>query len=322
MTKLDEISKKVEETSSVDPNISNKVDTLLVEKKVVEQKPEPKPVEKKDLISAPKLDETMKQKILDKKIKKEKKKGAKRREKNLIKDKEFDKTSNSQLTLIYLVIIALMFLFLVPTILPNEAMYLIIILTGSFMFIPVGMLIGWVSFDIVMRCKIMRKLTRRNWGIINFVGKGNRVISKIKNFDEGLIWSQDSCWVLNRDKVCHYSKDGNLIIDEKREIDPDSVITVVETVPVVFVDMESFEPLSIGITGREKVLPSEIGNSIKAWMDNQRMKMMGMKKVDDYLMYVVIICAVACIVVSVITLQQVEALTEKINALTSGGVLP
>ena len=317
MSKLDEISKNIVKTPLPPIDINKKVDAIFngEEKKVIDMKTiEPEPPKQ--------FTDPEKQKIIDGYLAKLKKKGGKRREKNLIKNKEFDKTEHSQYTLISMVIIALIFLIVVRSFLPNEAMYLIIILVGSFMFIPVGMLVGWVVFDIVMKCKVMRKLTRRNWGIVNFVGKGNRIVSKIKNFDEGLIWSNDSCWVLTRDKVCHYSKNGNLINDEKDEIDPDSVITLVETVPVIFVDMDSFEPLSIGIKGREKVLPSEIGNSMKAWMDNQRKKMMGLQRMNDYLMYAVIICAIASAILSFITMQQVEDLTTKIDALVNGGVLP
>ena len=50
----------------------------------------------------------------------------------------------------------------------NEAVRTIILLIGSLMFLPIGFIVGWLILDPVMRCKIARKITRKNFGLIYF----------------------------------------------------------------------------------------------------------------------------------------------------------
>ncbi len=271
-----------------------------------------KPVENEDT----KFSREDRKKVVDNTLKRFKDRNLtlRRREKKMIKNMEYDSIKTTQGTIVGLAVVGLVFLMVVGEFLPNEAMYTIIIIIGTMMFIPVGMIVGWITFDSVMRCKILRKVSKTNYGIVNFVGKGRRMVSKIKNFDYGLIWQNDLCWVLTRDKVYQMTKDGNAANDGYT-IDPDSVVTLVDTVPVIFVDMDSMEPLSIVQSGRTPVYPSEIGPACKAWMDIQRAKMHSTKKMGDVLMYIIIIAAVAAVVVSFLTMSKVEELQEMVTAL-------
>lgn len=292
---------------------------MFAEKPVEKQEPvkepepeKPKPIENENTkFSREERNEHIKntlQRFKDKKV------TLRRREKKMIKNAEYDSIKSTQGTVVGLAVVGLIFLMIVREFLPNEAMYAIIIIVGTMMFIPVGMIVGWITFDPVMRCKILRKVSKTNYGIVNFVGKGRRMVSKIKNFDYGLIWQGDLCWVLTRDKVYQQTKDGNAA-NEGYVIDPDSVVTLVDTVPVIFVDMDSMEPLSIVQSGRTPVYPSEIGPACKAWMDIQRAKLLSHKKMGDTLLMIVIIAAVAAVVISFITMSKVEELTEMVKAL-------
>ena len=121
-----------------------------------------------------------------------------------------------------------------------------LLLIGSVFFFPTGMIAGWILFDPVMRCKVIRKVSRRNYGIINFVGDGTKVVQKIKNFEHSLIWRDNELWVLSGDKIIQVTKDANAVTKEK-QIKSENVLTYVDTVPVVYVDMHSMEPLSFSI---------------------------------------------------------------------------
>lgn len=237
-----------------------------------------------------------------------------RREKKMIRNMEHDTGRSTQGIVIGLAVVGLVFLLLLNNMVQNEAIITVIMLVGAMMFIPVGMIVGWVMLDPVMRCKILRKVSKNNYGIVNFVGKGKRMVSKIKNFDYGLIWQGDLCWVLTRDKVYQMTKDGNAC-NEGNKIDPDSVVTLVDTVPVVFVDMDSMEPLSIVQKDRTPVYPSEIGPSCKAWMDIQRAKLLSHKKTMDILLIIAIVAAIGAVVVGVLTMNKVEELTKVVQAI-------
>ena len=220
---------------------------------------------------------------------------------------EYDSTRTTQGVVIALAVAALIIIVVLRNFMDNELLYVAMIMLGSFMFMPIGMIMGWVILDPVMRCKVLRKVTRQNYGVVNFVGKGSKIISKIKNFDYSLIWRQKDCWVLTKDRIYQMTKDGNAANDGKR-LDAEGVVTIVETVPVLFVDMDSMEPLSLSTGDRIPVYPSEIGPSLKAWVDNQRAKMLQVRKTSDILIYVAIICCIAAVALSYTTYNKVEEL--------------
>ena len=317
MSKLDDIKKEYEPqpVKMVKQTEPADVDINEIRKHLDKNKQPTKiqqPIKREDTTFTP----SDKKKILDTSLLEYKKKKIRlrRSERKLIENMETDTSKNMQGIVIGLAIIGIIFIMLVNNFLPNEAMYLIIILIGCFMFIPVGMIVGLVLLDIFMRCKILRKVTRRNWGIVNFVGKGKRLVSKIKNFDNGLIWQEDNCWVLAKNKIFQMTKDGNAV-NEGKTIEPDSILTLVDTVPVIFVDLDSMEPLSITLSGREPVYPSEIGSTCKAWMDIQRAKLLKGRKAMDILLIVVIICSVGAIAVSFLTMGKVDELTKMVQTL-------
>ena len=315
MTKLDDILKKepdknkpVFDKEQFEKEIE---ETLQKNKNITLEKPSrPEPVKPVEIPKDSQLDNKDRAKIITQTF--DKFKGEKRRlrrqEKKMIKNMEDDSTKSTQNMVIGLAVIALVFLVVAQNIFPGQEMlYVAMILVGSFMFLPIGMIIGWVLLDPVMRCKILRKVSRQNYGVVNMVGKGNKIISKIKNFDYGLIWRQKDCWVLTKDKICQLTKDGNAS-NTNHMIDPEGVVTLVETVPVIFVDMDSMEPLTISGGGRIPVYPSEIGSTLKGWVDNQRAKMSAGKKTQDILIYIVIIAAIGALVVSFVTMNKVEEL--------------
>jgi hypothetical protein len=300
MSKLDEYIRKPSE------DISKKVDEVIKPRKIRPVPDDEEPDEDDDT----KFMYEDKQKTIDRTLLQYKGKNIKlrHREEKMIKDMEYDSTKTMQGTVLGLAVIGLVFIMLMRNMLPSEAAFIVVVLIGSMMFLPVGMIIGWVALDPVMRCKILRKTSKRNYGIVNFVGKGRRIVSKIKNFDYGLIWQKNSCWALTKGRIYQLTKDGNAA-NEGKHIDPDSVVTLVDTVPVIFVDMDSFEPLKI-LQGSEPVYPDEIGPALKAWDDNQKQKRNATKKAADILMYVAIACAAGAIVVGFLTMQKVEELTE------------
>jgi hypothetical protein len=300
MSKLDDIKKSLDEAKE---KMKHDADALRGKKDSEKSVEDNLTIEPED-----------RKKIIEKNIDgfKQRRHGLKRKEKKMVKNMEYDGIKSTQGIVIGLAVVGLVFIMLVRSFLPNEMMYAMIIIMGSIMFIPVGMILGWVLFDPVMRCKILRKTSKRNYGLVNFVGKGRKMVSKIKNFDEGLIWKDKECWVLTKDKIYQMTKDGNAANDGKR-LDPDSVVTLVDTVPVIFVDMDSMEPLSIIQKDRVPVYPGEIGPSMKAWMDNQRAKMLATKTTMNIFMIIAIVACIGAIVISFLTMNKVEEMNKSIS---------
>jgi len=304
MGKLDDMIKDFEDEQV-------KAEKIEQMKKIVEQN-KPKPVINEDTTFTPK-DRAMHvegvlQRFKDKNL------SLRRKEKKMMRDMEYDNTKSTQGIIIGLAVVGLVFVMLSRDFLGEEAYFAVVVLVGAVMFLPIGMIMGWIVFDPVMRCKIFRKVSKTNYGIVNFVGKGKRMVSKIKNFDYGLIWQGDLCWVLTRDKVYQITKDGNAANDGF-VIDPDSVVTLVDTVPVVFVDMDSMEPLSIVQKDRVPVYPSEIGPACKSWMDIQKQKALSHRKQTDYLMLAAVVGGIGALVISLLLLGKVEEMAESLETI-------
>lgn len=173
----------------------------------------------------------------------------------------------------------------------NDVIMIIVTIIGSALFMPIGMVLGWMFLDPYMRCKIARKITRKNFGIVNFVGKPNRATSRLKNFDDDLIWIKTKCWAISNQGIYEVDKNGERST-EGHALDPDSFILVTETVPIMFVDINSMTPLRLEGDQREKVSPEEIASILKGWIDAQMAKLMFMKKTMNILL-VIAICAAA-----------------------------
>jgi hypothetical protein len=232
----------------------------------------------------------------------------------MILSKENEGTKNKQWMVFIIAIVGMFFLMSLQYTVTDDWVIIIVILLGSMMFLPVGMLIGWAMLDPYVRCKILRKASRKNYGIINFVGKGQKIISKIKNFDQALIWKKNETWVITKEHVYQLSKDGDTIV-EKAKIDPESIVTLIDTVPVLFVDLDSMQPLSLARDRREGINPLELGSTLKAWVDNQLAKAMFLKKTMDMYLVVIIIVSVIGVGLSYYNMNRISEMSENMNSI-------
>lgn len=196
----------------------------------------------------------------------------------------------------------------------NDTLFLLILLIGVFMNIPIGMVFGWVLIDPFMRCKIMRKVSKRNFGIVNFVGKGKKMVTRIKNFDHDLVWIGNKCWVLTKAAIYELDKYGDTIV-EGGEIKPENIVSVTETVPVLFIDLDSMEPLSLKREFREKIQPEELGATLKGWIDNQMAKVSFLKKTMDIYFMIVIVSALAAAALSYMIYTEQQTMAEDIESI-------
>jgi len=275
-------------------------------------------LKKPEVEDNPELDERIKDKVYGKK----RRIRFRRPERKMIEDKEYEGVKSRVGVVIAFTIIGLMFVVSMQYIVDDEWVIALIILLGSMMFLPFGMILGWAMLDPYVRCKILRKTTKRNYGIINFVGKGQKIVSKVKNFDNTVVWKKNEAWVITKEHVYQLTKDGDTIV-EKHKIDPESIVTLIDTVPVLYVDIDSMQPLSLARDRREGINPQELGATLKAWVDNQLAKSMFLKKTMDAYFIIIIVCAVASVGVGYLCLTRMDDLEAQLNTIQSqlGSVL-
>lgn len=174
----------------------------------------------------------------------------------------------------------------------DPVLFSAIMLLGSFLFLPIGMILGQALLDPYMRCRLLRRITKKNLGIINFVGKSKRMVSKLKNFDDDLIWIGKKCWAITKEGIYEVDKygtrHGNIMT-----IDPDSVVTMTETVPVIFMDLGNMHPLSLHEIKGGGITPEELGANLTGWIDNQQAKLMFLKRTMETYYMILIVVAIA-----------------------------
>lgn len=260
------------------------------------------------------LNKKDKEKILSKLLNSE---SFKRREEKIKIMKESDNTKTRQTTVLFLAALGGVFIFMAYQYIKEPWVLILMMVMGSCMFLPVGMIAGWVFLDSYMRCRIMRRMTHKNYGIVNFIGKGNKMVSKMKNFDNDLIWIKDKCWSIRKGMIVLLNKDGNAIVNDEKEVDPQSIVTMMDTVPVMFVDLDSLEPLSFNREPREQINPVELAANINSYIDNQLAKIMFLRKTMDIYFMIVIIASVAAVGLAYLNMNNMNDVLAKMKIIQS-----
>lgn len=260
------------------------------------------------------LNKKDKEKILSKLLSSE---NFRRREEKIKIMKESDNTKARQTTVLFLAALGGVFIFMAYQYIKEPWVLILMMVMGSCMFLPVGMIAGWVFLDSYMRCRIMRRMTHKNYGIVNFIGKGNKMVSKMKNFDNDLIWIKDKCWSIRKGMIVLLNKDGNAIVNDEKEVDPQSIVTMMDTVPVMFVDLDSLEPLSFNREPREQINPVELAANINSYIDNQLAKIMFLRKTMDIYFMIVIIASVAAVGLAYLNMNNMNDVLAKMKIIQS-----
>jgi len=196
----------------------------------------------------------------------------------------------------------------------NEAVRSIILLIGMFLFLPTGFVVGAFLLDPVKRCKIVRKVTHKNFGLVYFVAKGKKVFVRMKNFDDDMLFIKNKCWAITKSGIYEIDPDGERLEDGDM-INPDGVLTISETVPIIFLDMKSIEPLVFDTVDRERIQPEELGSFLKGWTDNQLAKIMFLKKTLDMYFIIVIISCIAAAFFGYQNYTAVEEMRTELEAI-------
>ena len=190
----------------------------------------------------------------------------------------------------------------------------IMILLGMTLFLPVGMLVGWGVLDPFMRCRVLRRMTRKNLGVVCFVSKGKRIIAHVKNFDDSLIWVKNKCWAIRRNKIYEIDKFGEKI-GEGENIEPEDLVIMTETVPMIFFDVDNMMPLSLHETNIEEVAPDELGPALKGWVDNQQAKLLFMKRTMEMFYMIIMIVTIGCLFLTYQNYNKLDDMTKQLSAI-------
>ena len=169
---------------------------------------------------------------------------------------------------------------------------------GMMGFLPVGFILGWFLTNPYIRCKIRRKMTKKDYAVINFFHKdAKRFDTRIKNLDFDVIVQGTKLWLLKRGRIYAVSSDMSKIFH--KSIEPEHIKTSPFDVPVVFVDVESMTPLTF-FREETETNPQQGGATILGYINNQKAKAMRQRSLTFF--YIVMLAMAALTLTLVISM--------------------
>lgn len=184
--------------------------------------------------------------------------------------------------------------------------FVVFFMFAIFFSVPIGLFLGWMFFDPYQRAKTKRFMLKKNYGIVNFVTKGNKIISKIKNFDHDLLWVDDGVWVLESNRVYKLDKvDENEKEEKSHPLQEDHFLSLTG-IPVIFLSIDTMRPLTLHKQEGD-ANPIDLASTLKGWVMNQLAKNMFFKKTFTAMSLITI---VLLIVVAYFTWENYTVLQE------------
>lgn len=195
----------------------------------------------------------------------------------------------------------------------NPVFVILIWLFGMMAFLPLGFIGGWLFLDPYMRCKLMRRLRGKNYGIVNFLHKGGqRITTRIKNLDDDVIIENGRMWLLDREGIQYIDKNNEKKLWKK--IDVEHMKTLPADVPSLFLDTETMSPIKF-VEQPSKTNPQQAGAVILGYINNQVQKNSMLKKGSTILFIIILAVAVLSLVISLQLYNWVEEMHNVLPAL-------
>ncbi len=148
-------------------------------------------------------------------------------------------------------------------------MTIVLLVMGALGFLPIGLILGAMFFDISMRVKVMRALTKKNLGIINIVSE-NQIFKTIRNFDDSTIELNKNLYFLKKGRIYN---DKDEVISELK----DEYIKFIGGIPTIFFDLKNLLPMKL-YEDKIEVTPEELSAPIKAWVITKEAELLKWKR--------------------------------------------
>jgi len=186
-------------------------------------------------------------------------------------------TFNVTRAILYLTVLGIIgIIFFTQYTLPSPSFLLLVWFFGTMCFLPLGLVIGWLFLNQDIRVLILRRFRGKNYGIVHFVHRGGqRMGTRIKNFDDDIIIQDTKMWILQNDGIYYMDRNRNMI--KHAAINPQQIKTLPANIPVLYLDLDTMTPLTFH-KQQTKSNPQEVGSTILGYVYNQIAKVLYLKK--------------------------------------------
>ena len=179
-----------------------------------------------------------------------------------------------------------------------EVDIVMLIVLGSFGAVFLGLFTFFIGriLDTHFRAKIMRTLTKKDYGILGIASQDRKNIRKVVvNFEHSIIKLGSQVWVINSGRIYRQEKPetGFSFQNSRGELSVDT-FRYEEGVPILYVDITNLKPLNFYPQETGKVPPEELGSFLSSWIANQIAK--GMNVIAEYKTFLIIIIVLLIVV--------------------------
>ena len=189
-------------------------------------------------------------------------------------------------------------------------------LIGSTMFIPLGILIG-AMFSGGIRIKILRRLTKRNYGIIKFIHSNRLIKPVITNLDKDIVRFADGVYIIDKQSIKREGEEepSTHNIEEHK-------IKFEEGIPTIYYDIGDIMPIDFE-SHHEKTpetdkfrLPTQVSATLNKEIAVEKAKVMKAFKSRQDMMMMAILCLLVLSVYFSYTLySNSQKNTDSINSM-------
>jgi hypothetical protein len=204
----------------------------------------------------------------------------------------------------------------------SPPLFLLIWIFGMMCFLPLGLIAGWLFLDTYMRCKILRRFRGKNYGIVNFLHVGGqRIATRIKDLDDDVVVQDGKLWILRKDGVYYLDKDNKIQLH--KQISSEHLKTLPANVPCLFLDPETMNPISFK-EEKSKTNPTQAGAMILGYINNQVRKNASLRRSMSFFYIIVLAVVVINLVIGLQLYTWLEelqvvvpSLQDKVSQLSS-----
>jgi hypothetical protein len=132
----------------------------------------------------------------------------------------------------------------------NPKAAVVSILVGGLLFIPIGAMVG-VMFSGNFRVKILKRLTRRNYGYVRFLSSNRLIKTVVANLDKDVVKFGDGIYLIDKQSIKREGEDtpSSDVIDESK-------IKFEEGISTIYYDIDDIMPIDFD-TSRKNPLAQE-----------------------------------------------------------------
>jgi len=192
-------------------------------------------------------------------------------------------------------------------------------LISGMMFIPIGVIVG-AMFASNFRIKIMRKLTKKNYGMVKFVHSNKLIKPVIANLDNDIIRFGEGLYILDKNTI---KREGTTT--PSSDIVRENIIKFEEGIPTIYYDITDIMPIDFansvkkveGESDRFR-LPSQVSATLNKEIAVEKAKIMKAFRTRQSLFMLII---VALIVVNLYFTYSIwsgnKTMTTTLNAINA-----